>query len=121
MSTYRIDLSAERLIGRKNPEVARLFDGKSPSPAAFSAWTKHGVRGVRLPSVLVGGRRLTSPGALAWWIRRINPEDGASIALSPQHEHAAMQREHEIACAIALLDSPNHQAMPSPRRKRLDS
>ncbi|MBK8977648.1 MAG: DUF1580 domain-containing protein [Planctomycetes bacterium] len=30
-------------------------------------WASRGIRGVRLPTILIGGTRFTSGGAFAWW------------------------------------------------------
>jgi hypothetical protein len=101
---YVIDLSREPLVSRRSPEIARLFDGKPPSAAAFSNWAVHGIRGVKLPSLLVGGKRLTSPGAMGWWIQATNAESQcATTALQSQ---AAIQRERDVEAAIAILERP---------------
>lgn len=111
LRSYVIDLSREPLVSRKSPEIARLFDGKAPSAAAFSTWAVHGIRGVKLPSLLVGGKRLTSPGAVEWWIVATNPESRCSIATS--QTQAAIQRERDVEAAIAMLEGP-----PAATRKK---
>lgn len=112
LRSYVIDLSREPLVSRRSPEIARLFDGKPPSAAAFSTWAVHGIRGVKLPSLLVGGKRLTSPGAMAWWIEATNPESQCSITAS--QSQAALQREHDVEAAIALLEG----SPAAPKKKR---
>jgi hypothetical protein len=41
-------------------------------------WAKRGVRGVRLRSWLVGGRRFTSPEAITEFIRALNQASGGA-------------------------------------------
>lgn len=113
---YSIDLSREALVSRKSPEIARLFDGKPPSAAAFSTWAVHGIRGVKLPSLLVGGKRLTSPGAMEWWIVATNPESQCSITAS--QSQAAIQRERDVEAAIAMLEGPPAASKKDRAKKR---
>jgi hypothetical protein len=115
-ASYTIDFSSEHLIGRTHPEFARLFGGKPPSPAAFSHWTRHGVRDVCLPSVMVGGRRLTTVNAIAWWIRETNAVT-ASMAISKTKQiEAELRREHDVNTAIAALTSPENRSPQSRTR-----
>ncbi len=108
-ASYTIDLSSEHLIGRTHPEFARLFGGKPPSPAAFSQWTRHGVRDVCLPSVMVGGRRLTTLTAITWWIRETNAVTASAAISKTKQIEAAGQRERDVNAAIAALTSPENR------------
>ncbi len=69
-------LKGERVV--QLPEAANLLrqtTGASYHPATLNRWARFGVRGVRLESILVGGRRLTSKQALDRFINRLNAAD----------------------------------------------
>jgi len=63
-------------------------------------WRLRGVRGVRLPTVLVGGRRLTSVGAVLRWIEATQPDGEAAPATrgetSRQRQAAIERAEREL-------------------------
>ena len=73
-----IDRTRERLIpiGRV-PEHEQLWpDGKAPHPETVARWARKGCRGVRLETVLVGGRRYSSAEAVDRFIRELSEIDG---------------------------------------------
>lgn len=72
-----VDLAAEKLIGRTDPETVRLNGGQPPSRQTWWSWLTAGRAGVVLPSVVVGGRRLTSPRALRDWIHAVTAAAGS--------------------------------------------
>ncbi len=116
MRPYVIDLSREPLVSRRSPEITRFFDGKPPSAAAFSTWAVHGIRGVKLPSLLVGGKRLTSPAAMSWWIQATNPE--SQCAATTSQTQVALQRERDVEAAIAMLEKPVAASRKQRRKKQ---
>jgi hypothetical protein len=68
-------------------EAARLLP-KAPNPATLWRWRTKGIRGVRLKTVLVGGRRYVSRAALNRFIQAVTAatqqSDGPSAAAAPQ-------------------------------------
>ena len=61
-------------------EAAEVLPG-NPSPATLSRWAHHGVRGTRLATVLVGGRRYTTPAAINTFLGALSdpcPQGGPS-------------------------------------------
>ena len=67
-----IDMSAEELLSFA--EAARALPGH-PHMSTLYRWRMKGVRGVRLESVLVGGRRFTSREALERFAARTTAAD----------------------------------------------
>ena len=65
-------------------EAAKLLPG-NPSRTTLSRWTHHGVRGVKLATILVGGRRYTTRDELERFI-------AASSEQSPPIEAAGEGR-----------------------------
>ncbi len=63
-----IDIHSEHLISLS--EAARLLPGK-PSPATIWRWYSKGVKGVRLTTIVCGGRRVTSKEALQKFCDRL--------------------------------------------------
>lgn len=73
-----IDVRLETLISFA--EAAKLLPrGSRPSYATWWRWHRRGVRGVRLETVLIGGRRMTSPAALFRFIHSLTV-DAAPVA-----------------------------------------
>jgi len=54
-------------------EAAKLLPG-NPSRTTLSRWTHHGVRGVKLATILIGNRRYTSRDALEHFIGATNEQ-----------------------------------------------
>jgi hypothetical protein len=71
-----IDRTREHLIpiGRV-PDLEQLWpEGKSPHPETVARWARKGCRGVRLETVLLGGRRYSSVEAVNRFITRLSEE-----------------------------------------------
>ena len=62
-----IDLSLERPISF-NDAAKMLPDGKRPAYATWWRWRRVGIRGVKLETILIGGRRFTSAEAVQRFI-----------------------------------------------------
>lgn len=114
-ASISLDLSSDELIDRRHSSVARLNGGKLPSPTAWWSWTTHGREGLRLPTVKVGGRRLTSERALIEWIRAVTlaADGGLSTAMPSADSSVAKRRNTEIVEAVDRL-----HARREVRRKR---
>lgn len=105
-TSITLDLSSDDLIHRRHPTVARLNGGKPPSPTAWWSWTTNGREGLRLPTVKVGGRRLTSERALIEWIRAVTiAADGAPSpdGVSGTSASEVRRRSNEIDAAVQSL------------------
>jgi hypothetical protein len=68
------------LIGEQLQTLAeaRVATPGKPDPSTLWRWAHRGVRGVRLETILIGGRRYTSAEAMARFIERLSvaPQDG---------------------------------------------
>ena len=71
-----IDVDAEDLVALCNARTA--FPGGKRSHATLHRWKLHGVRGIKLETCLVGGRRYTSEQAIERFIAALNA-DSASL------------------------------------------
>lgn len=95
-----IDVSSERLISF-NQAASFLPVGRRPSAATWWRWSTKGVRGVRLETLLIGGRRMTSREALLRFVAASNADDGGSARSAPPTpiKRAAAIRSAERALA----------------------
>ncbi len=95
-----IDLSTERLVSLT--EAAALLPGR-PHLATLWRWCTRGVRGRRLESLEIGGRRYTSLEAL----QRFSQPHGASPppATAPSRESQLAQAEQYLA-GIGVARNP---------------
>lgn len=77
-----IDLFSEPLL--RFDEAAKLLPRQSrPSYTTWWRWSRRGIRGVRLDTVLCGGRRMTSAAALARFLAAVTAAgEGAQAPLS---------------------------------------
>lgn len=68
-TTYQIDPERERVLELTAvpAEMARM-GFRRPHVNVVRRWKKRGVRGIALPTVLVGPRLYTSIEALKWWV-----------------------------------------------------
>ena len=96
---YEITLGIDTILPlRKTPAAIEKETGYRPHENVVDRWRRCGVRGVRLPTTLIGGRRFTSTQAVAWFLARINENDrapGQPVALGGEMsagERSALQR-----------------------------
>lgn len=83
--TYEIDpLGAGLLPIREIPAMIGRTGARRPHLSVVRRWCTIGVRGVVLPTVLVGDRRYTTRDAVLWWIRATT---AAPSLASPPAEH----------------------------------
>lgn len=80
-------------------EAPKHIPGR-PHAATVWRWYQHGVRGVKLETYLVGGKRFTSAGAIQRFIRQsTEAQDGPAINRAPSR-----QRQKQIEAADAELE-----------------
>lgn len=81
-----IDLDVEKLITLQ--QAAALLpgeNGKSVNPQTVWRWTMRGLRGVRLETVVIGGRRYTSREAVCRFAAALTAErDGRAVEMPPR-------------------------------------
>lgn len=93
-----IDIYTEDLV-RVPTEAAKHIPGR-PNPSTVWRWYKRGVRGVRLETVVVGGKRFTSLQAIRRFIERSTAAaDGTPTVSTPK------ARARQIAQAERELDA----------------
>lgn len=89
-------------IGTENPlsltEAAKVAPGR-PHLATVWRWCQRGVRGVKLETIVVGGRRFTTTEALERFIARTT----AAANGEPAPIRTPRQRQRAIAAAEAAL------------------
>ncbi len=90
-----IDIDTEDIITLS--EAAGLVPPRGISTATMTRWVQHGVRGAKLETVIVGGRRLTSREALARFFAAQNPVETPSPAVTKS------QRRRQAETADRLL------------------
>lgn len=98
--SYEIDPLLERLITLKM--AADLLPNARGQRASYNAvwrWALKGVRGHHLPTVMVGGIRYTTEGAIRHWI-----EQTSAGATDESHVRTPLQREKAIAKANRELE-----------------
>lgn len=83
-------LLTERLIvvAKLNRELPNR-----PDRATCFRWCHRGVRGKRLESILIGGRRFTSMEAVARFLNAISGSDGAARPNRPVDRASVAERE----------------------------
>jgi hypothetical protein len=89
-----IDLTREQLLS-----LADAAKGMPVSPRTVARWATVGVRGVRLATVFLGGRRCTSREAIARFVEDITElRDGANAEI----EAMPVQRAEHLAAMRRL-------------------
>lgn len=61
-------------------KVAERLTGQRPHPTTVCRWVRKGSAGVVLPSVIVAGKRMTSPEAFGAWIREVTDRRNAQTS-----------------------------------------
>ena len=94
-----IDYESETII--KLGEACRLVPPDGISDATMARWIQKGVKGVKLETLLIGGRRVTSKEALCRFIDAQNSDDTpAHAAITP-----AQRRRQSEAARQALQEA----------------
>jgi Protein of unknown function (DUF1580) len=89
-----IDIHTETLVSIK--EIPKHFPGR-PHTATIWRFIQRGIRGVKLETLLCGGKRFSSLEALQRFVERTTAAadgDSLPIASTPSHR----RRAHEKAC-----------------------
>lgn len=98
MQPYQIDIDREELMPLS--KCAQTMPGRRVNTATTWRWSTKGIRGIKLPTVLIGGIRHTSREARAWWVAATTAvADGQTSApITPKHrEDAIAKAERELA------------------------
>jgi len=77
-----IDFESETII--TIGEGCRAFPPNGISDATMARWIQKGVKGVKLETLLIGGRRVTSREAICRFIARQNPDESPAIITKTQ-------------------------------------
>lgn len=81
-------------------KIARSLP-KKPSPACLWRWHRKGVNGIKLETVVVGGRRFTTERSWAAFVRGTTSEANLRGADEPTHRSEATERrlaELQLVC-----------------------
>ena len=96
-----IDVSRERPISFN--EASRFLpDGRRPGFSTWWRWSTYGVRGVKLETILIGGRRCTTAEAVQRFFDRVTAAaDGTQAPSRTTRERDAAIALAEARCANA--------------------
>ncbi len=89
-----IDIQSESLL-RVPTEASKVIPGR-PNVSTIWRWFTRGIKGVKLETVLVGGRRYTSHEAIARFVEQTTAAAGNGHR-DPRSTPASRQREIERA------------------------
>jgi hypothetical protein len=93
---YMIDIVNESLVSI--PEASRLIPGR-PHLATIYRWMARGVRGIKLETCLIGGRRFTSQEKVQLFVEHLT----AAAAETPRHSRTVKQRTRAAELANSEL------------------
>jgi hypothetical protein len=94
-----IDVQSETLLTLCEARTA-FPGGKRLALATLHRWRLHGVRSVRLETLLIGGLRYTSREAIARFIQAQNADESPTPAVTPaQRTRQAKAAQQELARA----------------------
>jgi len=94
-----IDIQNEKL--RLLSQSAREIPGR-PHISTVFRWWRHGVKGVKLETVLVGGRRFTSAEAIQRFIQRLSASTPVQRVEEKRHRSKDSQRVDEELDAAGI-------------------
>jgi len=93
-----IDYEAETIVSLG--EACRSFPPDGISDATMARWIQRGVRGVKLETLMIGGRRFTSKEAICRFIAAQNADEQPAPAITP-----AQRRRQSEAARQALQEA----------------
>lgn len=100
-----IDLEADRLLTltevTRLPVFARRRNGRPLNIATVWRWHQHGVRGVRLETIVAGGQRMTSVEAVGEFVRALTAAADARTGKQPSRVAKPLSRQRERAITAA--------------------
>lgn len=99
-----IDLGSETVVPFTPEGTEGLFPGyQKVSAPTLHRWRKHGVRGVKIETEMVGGRRHTSEEAIKRFIEAQRETPMAAPAVKPQTESAKQRRSAAVNSELKKL------------------
>jgi hypothetical protein len=93
-----IDHEAEQILTMT--AAAKVLPGR-PNVATLWRWRTAGIRGHRLETILIGGRRCTSREAIGRFLAAINGQP-ATTGETPRQREAAIRRAEREAEALGV-------------------
>jgi hypothetical protein len=115
-----IDIQNERTLSlsqdAKLDILPRRREGKRPNASTLWRWALHGIKGIRLETVMAGGVRVTSAEAIQRFFDRLTEqaEAGRPSVLSPLPNRLTVTRRKQIEMAERKLPASNHQQLRRP-------
>jgi len=97
----QIDIELERPISF-NQAAAYLPFGYRPSLSTWWRWSRHGIGGIILETLKIGGKRYTTAGAIQRWVSALSAATNGEP--SRHRTPAQRQREHDRAAAELAAD-----------------
>lgn len=76
----------QTLLNESRLTLSQLARSQGVNVATIWRWCTKGVRGVRLESLVIGGRRVTTEEAFERFIAATNPEASATATPTARHE-----------------------------------
>ena len=89
-----IDVKLEDLV--QFPEARNAFPGPRISLATLHRWRLSGVRGAKLETILVGGRRFTSAEAISRFIVEQNRDEAPTPVLSAKQRRVQAEAANRV-------------------------
>lgn len=89
-----IDVALEDIITLG--EACREIPPKGISPATMARWVQRGVRGCRLETVVIGGRRLTSRQSLARFYAAQNASESPAPAITAKQRRTQAESANRV-------------------------
>ena len=95
-----IDLDTEQVIslGEAAERLPRRGRGRKPHLATLYRWSNHGVRGVRLETIQIGGTRCTSVEALQRFVETLSSQNSPGQAGPPRRPPESLH--HTVTTAL---------------------
>ena len=91
-----LDLNGQKLVSLA--DASKILPG-NPHVSTLHRWRLRGVRGVKLPTVLIGGRRFVDRQSLAEFVAAVTAAAAGKpppIRTAKQHQRAVAQAEREL-------------------------
>ena len=101
-----IDISSETVVSFADAthHLPKRRSGKRPNVATLYRWHQHGVRGVRLETIMVGCTRCTSLEALQRFCEAVTAAADGRKPTIPESARRSAQRQREIEAAERRLE-----------------
>jgi hypothetical protein len=104
-----IDIQSEKTLSltqaAKLDFLPQRREGKRPNASTLWRWALHGIKGIRLETVMAGGVRVTSAEAIQRFFERLTglAESGRASVSSPEPPRLPAHRRKQIAAAEKKL------------------